>query len=228
MENSTGLSTDHNTSSSSLAGERSSNVDSASLSSSSSMSNILFAEDQMRCWSHFKKILDNATTQFNEQSDKHEIDATLPIVICSFSKGCIVINELCHELTFLNKADNVELFDNETGRGLFRELCQFKARVRHLIWLDGGHCGTSNAWIVCKEVVETIKRENYSCYVYVTPYQMMSSKKWAVEEYKRFVRLMLDANVNMRNEYLFQDKEEDYDIDVHFDILREFEIDFLL
>jgi hypothetical protein len=55
-----------------------------------------------------------------------------------FSKGCVVLNQLCHELIYLKKLfcsnkindqDNLKLFFNQ---------------VKNVFWLDGGHNGGSN------------------------------------------------------------------------------------
>ncbi len=78
-------------------------------------------------------------------------------------------------------------------------------------------------WITKHDIIEHIKEFNWSCYVYVTPYQIKSSKLKAIEEYNIFIDLLSKYNVNMRNRYYFEEKEDDFDIDIHFEILNIFD-----
>ena len=180
-------------------------------------------QDPLRCWNHLKLLISSSIEQFNksEGSTSH-LDSKLPIVLCAFSKGCIVLNELCQELAWMNQ-DSEE--QQEPAQSAKRsDTVNFMKQIKDFVWLDGGHCGGSNAWIVSDQVVNCLKEHEIACYVYVTPYQMKSSKQWAVEEYKKFVELLKAKEVRLQNEYYFQEKEEDYDIDVHFEILTQFDL----
>lgn len=187
-------------------------------------------DDPLRCWNHLKLLIASAIEQFNKSDNddgRRRIDAKLPIVVCAFSKGCIVLNELCQELAWMRQnppEDEEQEAAGQAAAAKRTDTVNFMKQIKDLVWLDGGHCGVSNAWIVSGQVVECIKENEIACYVYVTPYQMKSSKQWAVEEYKKFVELLKAKEARFQNEYYFQEKEDDYDIDVHFEILKQFDL----
>jgi len=179
-------------------------------------------EDILKCWLHLQNLFKNSIEKFNSSLYENEskIDSSLPIVLCSFSKGCVVINQLCNELVDLCEFKDDKLQAKEAD---MEELFMFSKQIRHVMWLDGGHSGSSNTWITEECVIDQIKRLNWSCYVYVTPYQVKSNKVWAVEEYKAFMDLLAKLEINYKHKYYFDDKEDDYDIEIHFEILNEFE-----
>lgn len=183
-------------------------------------------ENILKCWSHLHKLFRNSIETFNSSLHENEskIDLSLPIVLCSFSKGCVVINQLCNELVDLCELKDEKLQEKEAD---FEELFAFSKQIRHVMWLDGGHSGSSNSWITKESVIDLIKHFNWSCYVYVTPYQVKSNKLWAVEEYKTFMDLLAKFDVNNKHKYYFDDKEDDYDIEIHFEILNQFEALFI-
>jgi len=179
-------------------------------------------EDTLKCWLHFHKLFKNSIETFNSSLHENEskIDFSLPIVLCSFSKGCIVINQLCNELVDLCELKDEKLQAKEAE---FEELFAFTKQIRHVMWLDGGHSGSSNSWITKESIIDLIKHLSWSCYVYVTPYQVKSNKVWAVEEFKTFMDLLAKFEIKNKHKYYFDDKEDDYDIEIHFEILNEFE-----
>lgn len=191
----------------------------SSISSDKNNNNSLASKE--RCWSHLMKIFDNSIQKFNSDLDINEnkIDPDLPIILCAFSKGCIVLNQLCSEL---------ERISTETSNDLNEELELFKRRVNHLIWLDGGHSGSSNSWITNEEKVLNMRELNWCCYVYVTPYQMMSNKYWAINEYNKFISLLDQLKLCFKNKYYFKENEnDDYDVNIHFEILNFFDTNLI-
>lgn len=148
----------------------------------------------------------------------------LPIVICGFSKGCVVLNQICRELlSFTLKND-----DNQ--------LNSFVNRLKHFIWLDGGHSGTSGAWLTENNVVINLFKLNVHLYIYATPYQISENnpKKWAIKEYKVFLDLLSKYSgggsyksklyyLNEKNIY----DEKNYEIEAHFKILRLFDCNLI-
>lgn len=91
-----------------------------------------------------------------------------------------------------------------------------------MFWLDGGHSGQVNSWIVDEGIIRLIQGLNWACYV--TPYQMISRKIRAIEEYKKFTELLMKLNFNCKNVYYFKDKkEEDFDVCLHFKLLEHFD-----
>ncbi len=199
-----------------LAVSRLDDPDDAPVKVSLSISNEKLAalNRKLRCWSHLHKVFTNSIEKYNNDLKENEsqIDATLPIILCAFSKGCVVLNQLCKELE-----------DFEENIDVTEETRSFLKQIRHTIWLDGGHSGTKNSWITKEEIILIIKKLNWSCYVYVTPYQIKSPKYWAIEEYNKFVDLLKSSNVNMKHVYYFEEKEDDFDVDIHFEILKVFD-----
>lgn len=145
------------------------------------------------------------------------IDPALPLVICGFSKGCTVLNQLCVELPEL-----IKLISNEDS------LVEMRSRLKHLIWLDGGHSGNSNSWIVDEAVIDAVKRLGCVCYVYVTPYQIRSHKTWAIDEHEKFCALLDKFGVESRRIYYFKENEDDFDIHTHFGIIKEFDTNLII
>ena len=176
---------------------------------------------KLRCWLHLMKLFENSIGKYNANLNQVDqaIVSNLPIVISGFSKGCIVLNELCNELEFMESAS----VDEFMSAVKLAELTNFLYYVKHFIWLDGGHSGMSNGWIIRPKIIKLMKQYNFFCYVYVTPYQIMSRKYWAVEEYKKFVQLLGEFELKFKNKYYFEEKEEEFDINVHFAILELFD-----
>lgn len=131
-----------------------------------------------------------------------------------------MLNQLCNELAELEKLD--------AANPAFKQLVDFKSCLKHLIWLDGGHSGNSDSWITKEDIVDLIKRMHLICYVYVTPYQLKSRKLWAIEEYEKFCALLEKINVDCKKIYYFQDKEDDFDVNFHFEVLKEFDANLII
>lgn len=208
------------------------NDDEASNSSISTRPNGTNTINKTRCWQHIQKLIRNAILEHNQNNTNNNeakstisstilIDENLPIVVCSFSKGCVVLNQLCHEIVEVSKL-TVDSSED------IKSLAEFRDKVKHLIWLDGGHSGSSNSWIVDECVVETLKKLDMSCYVYVTPYQMKSPKSWSIDEYEKFIVLLEKFGVTCRKCYYFQEREDDFDIDLHFEILNAFDTNLIV
>ncbi len=169
---------------------------------------------------HLNKLLSN---MFNENVD---LSSDLPIIIVGFSKGCIVLNEICRELSILtlNSEMNVELM-------------KLVGNFKHFIWLDGGHNGTSCAWLTESSVLVNLLNLGINLYVYVTPYQISENnpKKWAVKEHRVFINLIekyfsREINFKAKIYYLNEDNVYDsknYELDAHFKILQLFDCELL-
>jgi hypothetical protein len=179
----------------------------------------------VKCWLHLSKLYFSSIDRFNTENIEAKIDFKLPIILCAFSKGCIVLNQICNEAIYLTRYLNECSSYDE--RSYHEKLSAFSNCVRQIIWLDGGHCGTSNAWITNDQVIDMINRMKWHCYVYVTPYQIKSRKQWAVEEYKIFLQLLAKSNVKFKNTYYFESNEDDYDIETHFEVLSHFDTQLL-
>lgn len=182
--------------------------------------------NKARSWEHLLKLYQNSISNYNNSlnPDENKLDPSLPIIYCAFSKGCVVLNQLCKELSIIKNL-NESSFSQEDQSS---QLNDFLKQVKHLIWLDGGHSGTCDSWLTNEETIELIEKFNWACYVYVTPYQLKSRKFWAIEEYQKFIDILIKYKVKMKNIYYFQEKEdEDYDVNLHFELLKHFDTNLI-
>jgi len=165
-------------------------------------------KDKTRCWTHLLNLINNGIQLFNSDFPELKVDKSLPIVLCGFSKGCIVLNELCKELKFIGSR-----FD------------EFKSRIEYLIWLDGGHSGSSKAWITDEEDLKLVKSLSWKCRVFITCYQL--NKLEHVRDYYKFIEVSEKLGVDLMSEFCQKGcKNEDFDsqLRMHFELLNNFEI----
>ena len=86
----------------------------------------------------------------------------------------------------------------------------FRSKIKYLIWLDGGHCGSAEAWITDEKIIKIIKDLNWFCFIYITPYQLKKMRH--VEEYNKFIELNRKLDINMVNKcYYEQNSFFEYD-----------------
>ena len=130
----------------------------------------------------------------------------LPTAIIGFSKGCVVLNQLVHDLTEAQEDPKIKkLLD-----------C-----VDHVYWLDGGHNGGSNTWLIHDRIVDKLIGLNWHYHVHVTPYQIKDSfRKWIGIEYKRFVEKLKSRGFEVENVVHFRGEERS--IENHFRVLDVF------
>ena len=169
--------------------------------------------EKIDCLKHLGKLYKNIIGEGMQSAGE------LPIIVCGFSKGCIVLNEICKELL------NSSLFDVE--------LKDFISKLKHIMWLDGGHSGTFGAWITDRNIILNLLKLDVYLYVYTTPYQISDNnpKKWAVKEHRIFLDLLgkcFTENYNYKAKlyYLNEanvDDEKNYELEAHFKILKLFD-----
>ena len=130
----------------------------------------------------------------------------LPVSIIGFSKGCVVLNQLLHELE--HAKDNPEL------QGFVR-------RVTHMYWLDGGHNGGSKTWITDPAVLKGLIGTKIEVRIHVTPYQVKDMmRKWIGQEHKKFVKNLRKLGVPVFDTMHFADEERS--LENHFNVLYRF------
>ena len=128
----------------------------------------------------------------------------LPMVIIGFSKGCVVLNQLLHELHIAKE-----------------NLHSFVDLVVQMFWLDGGHNGGSETWITDSEILKSLLGTKTEIRVHVTPYQVRDeSRRWIGQEHKKFVENLRRHGVNVFDTIHFVDEERC--LEKHFDVLRVF------
>ncbi|CAF0947313.1 unnamed protein product [Rotaria sp. Silwood1] len=142
------------------------------------------------------------------------------IIIVGFSKGCVVLNQLLHELAALRsmKADV--------------DLSKFVLRIRTFIWLDGGHNNGNRImiWPTDENLVSTLVYYKIKTEIYVTPFQINSQnpyKQYHTQQYKKFSELLLVQSTNStENDHKIINKmffaDEPPSIDKHFELLTVF------
>ena len=124
------------------------------------------------------------------------------------------MNQLCKE---------IQLFSNDADRAV----SALRDFVKYCIWLDGGHCGSAEAWIIDEKTIESIKRLNWTCLVYTTPYQMRNKRH--ADEYLKFIEISKSVDVKLIKHCYFQEEflnsgdDADFQLETHFSLLTEFD-----
>ena len=142
--------------------------------------------------------------------DQDEEDATFdfPVVLVGFSKGCVVLNQIVHELASVTVGVDPGLRD-------------FVSRISAMFWLDGGHSGESNTWITDEKYLYHLATHIRSIRVHVTPYQIQdSTRPWIGKEQKIFVDKLRSLGANVKVKVHFQDK--DASLAYHFKLIESF------
>ncbi len=130
----------------------------------------------------------------------------LPTEIVGFSKGCVVLNQLLHELRLAKEDPDLQGFINQ---------------VQHMYWLDGGHNGGSKTWITDPEVLKELLGTNIEVRAHVTPYQMKDAmRKWIGQEHKKFIQNLRKLGVSVFDTMHFA--EEERCLENHFKVLERF------
>jgi len=168
----------------------------------------LVDKEETRCWSHLNGLLENGFQLFNSDFPEYQVEKSLPIILCGFSKGCIVLNELCRELRFINS-----------------EFEEHKLRISFLFWLDGGHSGSSKAWLTDEKALQFVKDLNWKCRVYITSYQLNNREH--IGDYNKFIETSERLGVDLVRKFCEKGCENDgYEskLRMHFELLNNFEI----
>ena len=143
--------------------------------------------------------------------EKHEEDVTedFPIVLVGFSHGCVVLNQIVHELHDILKTE-------KTG------LLKFISRINSIHWLDAGHCGQSNAWVTDERLLGSLAETIPRICVHLTPYQIRDkSRAWIGEEQVRFTKILKSRGANIKSQVYFEDQGPS--LCNHFKLLETFD-----
>lgn len=159
---------------------------------------------------HLHNLINTAIVKVNQiQSHKKTvlpISKDIPLVVVGFSKGCVVLNQLVHEL------EHVKTISEITG---------MLRMTRALYWLDGGHCLTSKVWITEEEPLQQLTDLGVKVHVHVTPRQVKDPKRSyiGVEE-AIFVDLLKRKGANVEECLHFADEKPS--LEQHFCVLKVF------
>ncbi|XP_075036194.1 mitochondrial protein C2orf69 homolog isoform X2 [Mixophyes fleayi] len=128
------------------------------------------------------------------------VKGSLSFTLIGFSKGCVVLNQLLHEMQEAKKDKDIN---------------SFVGNIESMYWLDGGHSGGSNTWITCPEIIKVFAQMHIIVHTHVTPYQVSDSmRSWIGEEHRQFVELLKGYNVVVDNHLHFAYKVPS--LDNHF------------
>uniref|UniRef100_A0A8C6X7B9 Chromosome 2 open reading frame 69 n=2 Tax=Elapinae TaxID=42168 RepID=A0A8C6X7B9_NAJNA len=132
--------------------------------------------------------VNNYAMSFNEPSAIGRNSFTL----IGFSKGCVVLNQLLHELKEAKKDKDIDAFIQN---------------IKAMYWLDGGHSGGSNTWVTYPHVLKEFSQTGISVNAHVTPYQVFDTMRtWIGKEHKRFVQLLEEFGANINSQLHFADE----------------------
>ncbi|XP_048524459.1 mitochondrial protein C2orf69 homolog isoform X2 [Dendroctonus ponderosae] len=146
-----------------------------------------------------KGVEERLVGQSNEGSSSEEWNSQqklnllqLDLIIIGFSKGCVVLNQFLYELHHFKSNEFDEEVDAVTGR------------IRDMFWLDGGHSGGKNTWVVDENVLKTLSLADINVHVVVTPYQIEDvNRPWIQIEENLFSTRLLEYNCKLERKQHF-------------------------
>ena len=171
-------------------------------------------EAGQQSWHHLCKLLANAGERLRDICTKQaedtcvavKVNASAPLTLVGFSKGCVVLNQLVYDLALAKQ-------DKDVGT--------FTDGVKAMYWLDGGHNGGVNTWITHESVLKNLLGANIEVHSHVTPYQTEDDRRpWVGKEQKKFVGRLQRMGVAVNNTLHFSGEERS--LDMHFRLLKEF------
>ncbi|CAH2306035.1 Hypothetical predicted protein [Pelobates cultripes] len=136
-----------------------------------------------------RKSASNCPEYFTSHFGSPFIRDSLSFTVIGFSKGCVVLNQLLHELQEAHQDKDVN---------------SFLANIESMYWLDGGHSGGSETWISRPDILKVFAQTGIAVHTHVTPYQVSDSmRSWIGEEHKKFVQILKEYRVTVDNHLHF-------------------------
>ena len=141
-------------------------------------------------------------------SDMYTMDDTVlnkvvPIKLVGFSKGCVVLNQFVYELDHFKDDISLRLFVSS---------------ISEMYWLDGGHLGSSGAYVTEDEYLKSLKNLGCKILVHVTPYMIKDPRRnWIGKEVEIFIDKLKTLEANVLEYRHFMD--EPGSIENHFKVL---------
>ena len=195
-----------------------------------------YHESTLRAVPHLRQLLYAAIRQFLERckSQGTTLDLSLeqiyqlPLVVVGFSKGCVVLNQIVHELPNYFPMPSKQDIDPKAsssnggeGRDSGLEERLFLERIKSIYWLDSGHSGDKEAWITATPLLQCLSQVGAEIHVHVSPHQVCCpSRPWIGEEKREFVRQLREMQVKVVDTLHFGDQPRSFEY--HFKILNEF------
>lgn len=183
-------------------------------------------ETSFGAWSHAIALIGQL-----ERQSQIDVDE-LPWTLIGFSKGCVVLNQLCFEMAAMETLD--ARGDDSSLLGAIRaeakkrakdfemeNVRRFYSRIREFYWLDGGHSGEENTWVTDETTLQVVARLVPRVRVHVTPYQMKDkSRPWLGKEEGVFVSTLKRFGADVIETVHFENRKRS--LGIHFELLDSF------
>ena len=168
---------------------------------------------------HLRLLLKDAICQVCHERGLDDKDfVRMPVTLVGFSKGCVVLNQILHELNNYVERDH---HNAETSAPRMEKISQFVRTFNAFYWLDSGHSGDHEAWITDDRVLKTLAGLKAEIHVHVTPYQVRCPQRpWIGEEEKVFVEKLRSFGANVHETLHFE--HDGRTLGKHFQVLEVF------
>ncbi|XP_077392435.1 mitochondrial protein C2orf69 homolog [Festucalex cinctus] len=132
--------------------------------------------------------------------------ARFSLTLVGFSKGCVVLNQVVHELG---------------GALADPRLSDFAGSLSDMFWLDGGHPGGSETWVTDRKLLGQLATSGIGVHTHVTPYEVRDpTRAWVGREHACFVKTLEEFGARLYDKLHFVD--EPPSIENHFRVIQEF------
>lgn len=148
----------------------------------------------------------NLPNPLRPQGGAHDLPSGFSLTLVGFSKGCVVLNQMVHELA---------------GARADLQLSRLVGAVSDMYWLDGGHPGGSETWVTDKQLLKELASSGVSVHAHVTPYEVSDPMRaWVGHEHGHFIKCLEEFGARLNKNLHFED--EPASIENHFRIIQEF------
>lgn len=160
---------------------------------------------------------------------------SLPVVLIGFSKGCVVLNQIVHELgnyvvqkDCLTDGGRSPTLAVRTSEAASKRDSKHTQRAREFVksikafyWLDAGHSGTHDTWVTSDDLLRTLSLLGAEIHVHVTPQQVCDPHRpWLGEEQRLFVSKLQQFGTSVKEVFHFEHEERS--LKNHFRVLEVF------
>ncbi|XP_017765188.1 PREDICTED: UPF0565 protein C2orf69 homolog [Eufriesea mexicana] len=160
---------------------------------------------------HLKELIKSSLSHIKACNAGKELThfniETAKLTLVGFSKGCVVLNQLLHEFHY---------YQNKLEPDI--DINHFINLIESMWWLDGGHAGSKDTWIIEKSILESFAKLRIEVHVHVTPYQVQDPhRRWIGEEESHFCNILKNIGVPINRTLHFADKPRS--LQHHFNVL---------
>ncbi|XP_077436328.1 mitochondrial protein C2orf69 homolog [Vanacampus margaritifer] len=128
------------------------------------------------------------------------------LTLVGFSKGCVVLNQVLHELG---------------GALADPRLSDFAGSLSDMFWLDGGHPGGSQTWVTDRKLLSGLAASGIGVHAHVTPYEVRDpARAWVGREHACFLKTLEEFGARLYDKVHFVDQPPS--IENHFRVIQEF------